>query len=151
MTNEELKTIYEYKEGFLFYKKPKQKTRENKPVGYIDDKGYMVTRLNGKNYKIHRLVWQYFNGYEAIEIDHINGIRSDNRIENLRSVKHIENMQNRIEHRKGNTVGVRKMGRKWQARIEINKIKIVLGVYETEKEAGEAYRKAYQELTTACV
>lgn len=48
------------------------------------------------NVLIHRLVWETFNGeiHQGYEIDHINNIRDDNRLENLRCVTHKENMHN---------------------------------------------------------
>lgn len=58
--------------------------------------GYLVVQFMGQKYKIHKLVWilhhgNYPTGYE---LDHINGIRTDNRIENLRLVTHGDNMRN---------------------------------------------------------
>lgn len=49
-----------------------------------------------KTYKVHRLVWEAFNGEipEGVEIDHINTVRTDNRLENLRIVTHKENLNN---------------------------------------------------------
>ena len=58
--------------------------------------GYLKCTLNGKTYKHHRIVALQFikNPENKQEVDHINRIRNDNRISNLRWVSHYENMQN---------------------------------------------------------
>lgn len=67
-----------------------------------DEKGYCTSNLfkngYGKNFRNHRLVYESFIGEipQELEIDHINTIRSDNRVENLRVVTHKENMNNPI-------------------------------------------------------
>lgn len=65
--------------------------------------GYLTIHLktiNSKDmfFKYHRVIWYYFNGEipEGYEIDHINGDRMDNRLENLRIVTHTENLNNPI-------------------------------------------------------
>ena len=69
---------------------------------YVDckptKKGYVRLKCNGQNVFLHRLVWETFNGPvpEGYEIDHINGIKTDNRLENLRCVTHELNMNNPI-------------------------------------------------------
>lgn len=65
------------------------------PVGTVRKDGYIAAAVKGKQYLLHRLAFFYVNGYMPVEIDHINGIRSDNRISNLREVDHKENTRNR--------------------------------------------------------
>ena len=64
------------------------KIGEGYRAGATDSIGYRVVSIYGKSYKEHRLVWIYHNGdiSEGMQIDHINRIRNDNRIENLRLV-----------------------------------------------------------------
>lgn len=69
-----------------------------KLLGYDNGKGYLGIQINGINTTIHRLVFFSFNleqlPYEKqITIDHINGIRTDNRLENLRPLTRLENTQ----------------------------------------------------------
>ena len=66
-----------------------------------DKKGYYVCTLNGKTYKHHRVVALQFikNPENKQEVDHINRIRNDNRISNLRWATRLENMQNLGEYR----------------------------------------------------
>lgn len=68
---------------------------------------YCVLYINRKLYRTHRIVWELHNGKipKGMQIDHINGVRSDNRIENLRIVTNKINSQNRGK-RSSNTSGV---------------------------------------------
>ena len=59
-------------------------------------RGYSTFGSHGKTYTVHRIVWETFKGEipEGMEIDHINAVRSDNRLENLKCVTHTENCHN---------------------------------------------------------
>jgi len=73
------------------------------------------------------------------QIDHVNGVRTDNRIENLRSVTHAENGRNQAIPR-NNTSGVmgvarRTRGKKWHAQIKVGGKQIHLGSFDDKDEA----------------
>ena len=67
-------------------------------LGSFDKDGYKIVKIKGKQYKEHRLVWFLYHGrFPKKEIDHINRIRNDNRIENLREVTREENIKNTVK------------------------------------------------------
>lgn len=123
---------------------------------HINGEGYVHFSVNGTLHKAHRLAWLYVHGvWPAGQIDHINGIRTDNRICNLRIATNSQNQQNRASPRKDSQaqiVGVSFWPRngKWRARIGKEKRSIWLGYFETKEAAAEAYMKAKQELHTFC-
>jgi len=88
--------VIKYIKKFFIYNKDGTFKRLDRKgsLGSIDKDGYIIFKIKGKQYKAHRLVFAYFNGYFPNEIDHINRIRNDNRIENLRSVTRAENIRN---------------------------------------------------------
>jgi hypothetical protein len=112
--------------------------------GRAKDNGYVHIKLNGRTYCAHRVIWEYKFGPipHGMQIDHINGVRNDNRIENLRLATHAQNAQNR-KLRTDNTsghVGVtyKKQSRRWEARIDVDGERIVLGFFLTKEEAIQA-------------
>lgn len=65
------------------------------PAGTKASSGYIVIAINRKKYFAHRLAWQYIHGeVPGGNIDHINGLKHDNRIENLRIATKSQNAAN---------------------------------------------------------
>ena len=89
----------------------------------------------------HHFAWWSTYNECVFELDHINGIRNDNRIENLRSVTRQQNQWNRTTA-KGYYWD--KVKNKWRAELKLNRKKIYLGRYNTEQEAHKAYLEAKQ-------
>jgi hypothetical protein len=117
-------------------------------AGSLNGDGYLNIQVNGKIYKVHRLAWLYVFGYfPENQIDHINRIRTDNRIENLREVSQSCNMKN-SKIQSNNTSGVRgvywnKQKKKWKAYIQDQKRKqIFLGYFTSLLEAAQARYEA---------
>jgi hypothetical protein len=158
LTQEILREHFKYDPdtGHLFWIKQNSKNRRNlhKPVGFIDKQGYVVTctSLGGKpkHYRVHRLIWMYIHGQITQQIDHINGIRDDNRLCNLREVTHQQNMMNKGRRKSNNLFRGIYMANKnpssWVAEITCNGVKHYLGVYKTPEEANLVYEKARIEL-----
>ena len=124
-------------------------------AGVIGATGYLAIGIGKKIYKAHRLAWFMQHGeMPKCGIDHINGNRLDNRIENLRLANTSENNQNRkVAHRnnKSGLLGVsmrRRNGepRYFSARIRIDNKLISLGSYPTAELAHQAYLNAKREL-----
>ena len=110
--------------------------------------GYLCIRILGKSYLAHRLAWFYMHGTWPNIIDHINGIRNDNRLCNLRDVTTQINILNRpvqINNILG-VRGVKQHGNKFIARISFEGYTHYLGLFDTMHGASEAYEQARKEL-----
>ena len=101
--------------------------------------GYLVFRRKGVSYKLHRLAFQYMGIEipEGMQVDHINGNRSDNRWCNLRIVTASENSCNQKIHRDGRHPYIRfhKGTGKWEVRKWKNRKYYYYGLFKTESEA----------------
>ena len=108
-------------------------------VGTINNKGYRKLKVLGRIYSAHRVIWFAEKGEEPNCIDHINGIKDDNRIVNLRNVSQQENCMNRRKpkNNKSGCVGVSydKRTSKWYVQIYVNKAKKFLGYFSDLQEA----------------
>lgn len=94
---------YDKETGAFTWKVPKQGRKMGVVIGSKTTHGYVAIRIGKKVYLAHRLAWIYCHGEipKNMVIDHINGVRDDNKISNLRPCSHFENMQNRgIAHTK---------------------------------------------------
>jgi len=108
-----------------------------RPTGYV----HAQLTVDGKNkaIPIHRLVMKAFVGISNLDVDHINSIKDDNRLENLR---YVTSRQNNLY--KENTKGYHycKSTGKWKSEASINGRKKFLGRFVTEEEAYQAYHNA---------
>lgn len=114
---------------------------------HVDATGYNRGYLNGKNVMAHRAAWFLVYGEWPAQIDHINGDRQDNRIENLRAVTNKENSRN-AKTPKNNTSGVcgvtwHKASGKWMAGIRVDGKRKHLGLFRAKRAAAEAVSAAY--------
>ena len=145
MENSELlnlaREFFDYVNGqFIRIKSTKGQKAGGRAGCLSSSDGYRYIRLKRKRYLEHRMVYFIHNpdwdiNDRSQEIDHINRIRDDNRIENLRLVTHQENKFNR------NAKGYRwhKQRKKWEARIQINGKYIHLGYFDYKTDARLAY------------
>ena len=106
----------------------------------VSAKGYRRGVILGEGYAAHRIIWSIAYGSPpAGEIDHINGNKTDNRLENLRDVTRLENSRNARLSRsnKSGCPGVSwdKRERRWVARIRIGEKRLGLGYFLTLEEA----------------
>lgn len=115
-----------------------------KPAGRYHPDGYWRININRREYLAHRLAWLITSGrWPREQIDHINGVRDDNRLVNLREATHSENAIN-CGLPKSNKSGVKGVSwntkkRKWIAQIQINHRKIAIGSFLEKRLAESAY------------
>jgi hypothetical protein len=104
MTKEELEDTFYYKDGVLYFKKDVYTRKKDSVAGKLGGShGYLSTSIGTNYYLIHRLVFMLHHGYLPKYIDHADGDKLNNRIENLREATHFENMRNRSSLSKGVT------------------------------------------------
>ena len=102
-TQEELKSLLNYddKTGIFTWRKSSGPVKSGSVAGYVNEKGYILIGIKGKSYRAHRLAWLYVTGEHPVNvIDHINGVRDDNRLSNLRSCTQKENINNPLARKK---------------------------------------------------
>ena len=109
---------YDKETGTLTWKEGR---KVGKQAGHVDETGYRRVQTEGVSYKAHRIAYYMGTGVEPNHIDHINGVKDDNRLDNLRSVSQADNTRNACRSI-ANTSGVtgvcfiEQMG-KWRARL----------------------------------
>lgn len=109
--------------------------------------GYRQIRIDDQLYRGHQIAWLLMVGtWPESLIDHINGVRSDNRWENLRSASNAINMQNRFKANVNNAAGLLGVSRKSNgqpfAQIMVAGKNIYLGSFDTPDLAHSAYLNA---------
>jgi len=151
MTQSRLRELLDYDPTTGIFVR-KVKSNKNTIIGSIAgginiSNGYAYIRVDKKRYRAHRLAWLYMFGvFPKNEIDHINHIKLDNRISNLREATSLDNSRN-SSRRKSNTSGTTGVSwysktNKWVARIKINGKNIYLGYFKEKKDAIRARKIA---------
>lgn len=139
LTAERLREVLHYDPdtGVFTWLVSSGKSSVGKVAGNIQK--YRSITIGGSPYKAHRLAWLYTHGHwPQHQIDHINGLKDDNRIANLRDISTCGNLQNRYSISRKNSelpMGVTKSGNRFSANIRI-------GSFETAEQAQEAYMSA---------
>lgn len=136
--------------GVFKWKKPVVKI-----AGSMCSQGYLRVKINGKSYKQHRLAWFLVNNEWPEMIDHINRIRTDNRITNLRPAKNQDNQMNRLDPSATNKSGhlgvnFNKEANRYAARIKCGAKRIHIGYFDTPEMAAAAYNAKKAELSKFC-
>ena len=146
---------YTYQDGVLINKVSLGKAKKGTKAGCLDRDGYIQISVDKKIYRAHRLIWlMHYGKFPDAEIDHINGIKNDNRIENLREATSSQNKFNQGK-RKTNTSGfkgvsfAKKIG-KWVAFVGVKGKQKNLGYFDdveladlVAQEARDKYHKQY--------
>lgn len=112
--------------------------------------GYLLIRVAGAAYLAHRLAWLYIHGeFPPCKLDHRNGVRTDNRIANLRLANDSQNNMNKAMH-SNNTSGIKGVfwhagAQKWMASIGVHKRQKYLGLFIDKEASAAAYAQAAAE------
>lgn len=150
-SQEELKRVLHYDPDigdFIWKERSGPKARPGKLgelAGGIDKDGYRIIVVFNQRVKAHRLAFYYMDGYiPEYEVDHINGIRDDNRWCNLREVSRSCNARNSVlsKNNTSGVVGISFYSNRWYAYINDNKKHIRLGSFKNKDDAVRARLKA---------
>ena len=146
VSHERVLELFDYDDGKLFHKS------NNEPAKIYVTKGHRYARIkfDKQEFKLHRIIFLYHKGYLPDIIDHINGDRYDNQIENLREANTYQNRQNsRIysTSKSGvkNVYWCKKMN-KWKVIMNINGETHIFGYYvdiEEAKQVATSMRDKY--------
>jgi len=159
ITIERLKSVvnYDCKTGLFTWKLPiSNRAKVGHLAGWKQSDGYHKIAIDKHDYSAHRLAWLYVYGFwPKKHLDHIDGIRDNNMISNLREATNSENMQNQLNARKDNRtgflgVGFHKGTGKYVARIGINGKTLSLGYFDNPESAHQAYVVAKKKLHVTC-
>lgn len=151
LTHARLLEVLDYSaESGLFIWKKTTNRRMNRMVGHVAGclrpDGYLTIGLDGEAFLAHRLAWFWSTGnWPAEEIDHKNGVKTDNRLTNLREANRSENRQNtRRAFSSSGLVGVSwcKREKRFRATIKLNGKQKSLGYFAEPETAYEAYISA---------
>ncbi len=137
--------IYDQTSGIIAWRiSPRASVRSGTVAGRITTRGYRQITIDRRSYSAHRLAWFYVNGeWPVDELDHINGNKLDNRIDNLRPATRAQNIVTEGV-RKNNTSGFKGItwepqNRLWRARIGNGERRVNLGRFKRIEDAYAAY------------
>jgi hypothetical protein len=141
----------------IFSWKARPRIKAGKIAGNVSSCGYLRIGIGGRPSCIvqaHRLAWFWMTGeWPRGDIDHINGVRTDNRWANLRDVPRHINLQNQRRARcnsKAGLLGVAMCRDRFQAKIQIDGKRTYLGTFNTAIEAHQAYVAVKRRLHSGC-
>lgn len=156
LTQSDLRNLlrYDTETGvFVWINPASTRVKSGDVAGCLGDDGYLKIGIFGKRYKSHRLAWLYVHGqFPECEIDHINGNRADNRIDNLRLASSKQNKEN-VKLNAASTSGHRgvhwdKSRQKWLAHVTSNRKFHNLGRFDDVTDAINAVTQARNQFFT---
>lgn len=143
---------YDAQSGVFTWRQAKVSKRQI--AGCLCAQGYWRIKIAGKSYKAHRLAWFVtFGVWPADMIDHINGDRSDNRLNNLRLADNAKNQMNRrnasSRNKSAGMLGVNwnPEAMRYAARLQFGGKRIHIGYFDSPEEASQAYNAKKAALT----
>jgi hypothetical protein len=154
ITQELVRELFDYCDGVLYWKTSRGKSKAGKVAGKINSKGYHAVGVNKKLYLAHRLIYLYHHGILPKYIDHVDGNKLNNTIENLRECTLAQNSAN-SKAQKNNTSGAKgvfwiKRIKSWQVSLSVNGKRKHIGNFKDFElaelvaiEAREKYHKDF--------
>ena len=140
ITQSLLHELFDYIDGNLIWKVDKSRqVKVGDIAGHLDTFGYICVGIDNKLYKAHRLIYLYHNGYLPPCLDHIDGNKSNNKIDNLRSASTSQNQMN-IRLSTKNTSGTKgvtwnKKSKKWLVRVRAESKEHCFGYFDDKELA----------------
>jgi hypothetical protein len=126
--------VYNRETGVVTARISHKGRRKGFVIGTKNTQGYLSCNTFGKKYLLHRLIWMMVYGVVPDQIDHINGVKDDNRLYNIRNTSHIENQKNKhlFKSNKSGVPGVYWCGRakKWKAQIGVGCKNVYIGGFD---------------------
>jgi len=135
-----------YQDGKLYWKVNKNRARKGQRAGsYQKNSGYRTLCIDNNNLLEHRAVFLMHKGYLPPMLDHINRIKDDNRIENLREVTESLSNHNRSSWGKnakyGRNVCWHPRMKKYRVQIQISGKQMLIGEFDHLEDAQDAAEK----------
>ncbi len=151
LSSDYIKSLFNYQDGKLIRRITRSpNAKKGDCVGSLNGRGYLHVNIDGKFHYVHRLIFLYHNGYTPEVLDHIDGDKTNNNINNLRECSNMENSHNSKtpSHNKSGIKGVcwATRERKWMAYVKLNKKCSYFGLHSDIRDAEKAAIKGRMEL-----
>jgi len=146
LTQKLLKELFTYKDGMLFYKTKGRGIKVGERSGNLNKDGYRHLGIKGHSYAEHRLIFLFHKGYVPEFVDHIDTIKDNNMIDNLRGCTKSQNCMN--SKVRLNITGVKGLGyrenleKPWITQLLCEGKYVLNKSFYTKEEAVEALEKA---------
>jgi hypothetical protein len=112
------------------------RAKKGRSFGTVDANGYVTGYVDGRKYYEHRLIWKLHYNTEPDLLDHINGDKQDNRIENLQVLSNRENIAK--SHNRSLPTNIYRYGECFRVRLQINGVERHVGIYANLEDAVHA-------------
>jgi hypothetical protein len=153
LTQDQVKSLFDYKDGNLYWKNKTtnlSRVKINNIAGSPGEKGYLQIGINQKLYLAHRVIFLMHHGYMPDFVDHIDGNKENNFIENLREASRGQNrMNSKLQSNNKSTiknVNWHKKQNKWVVQLGVEGKKLYFGAYfdlNVAKFVAETMRHKY--------
>jgi hypothetical protein len=136
-----------YAEGKIYHKFSVGNVLAGSIAGYLHHGGYLIVRVDGVQTPVHNIIWKMHFGEipEGYEVDHIDTIKTNNLISNLRLATRQQNCANRnkpVTNKSGyKGVSFHKKSQKWVAQISVEGKRNTIGYFDSPEEANDAYQE----------